>query len=219
MENYWFMRKLLGWLAVPFNFNRMVAIALRVFATLLVPMSLVTFFKVGKSLFDLPANAVLGGILFQMFYAVAIYAVVHTLFIRARDIDDLPAGDYSMFPLAAVLIKGCSEAMAAFVAFVAAGGGIYVWFTGKGIASVLTPPPKFLPVYGDTSFMGGIEFMVGGLFSAIAIVAGGYLVASLLNLLYEVAARQRARPETVLTTNLPPSVSDMGYKLRSGTGS
>ncbi len=207
MENYLFVRRLLAWLSVPLNFNRMAAVGLRVFATLLVPLSLVTFFKAGKVLFELPAEAVLGGILFQMFYVVAIYAVVHTLFIRARDIDALTSGEFHIFPLTGVLAKAASEAMALYVALVAVGGGMYVWFTGKGIATVLNPPPRFLPVFGDTSFMGGIEFMAGGLFSAVAILIAGYLVFAVFRLLARVASPlDRQEPQ------------QPAYKIRSGTG-
>lgn len=213
MENYLFVRRLLAWLAVPLNFNRMVAVSLRVFATLLVPLSLVTFFKAGKALFDLPAEAILGGILFQMFYVVAIYTVVHTLFIRARDMDALTPDEHHIFSLASLLAKAGGEAMAAYVAVVATGGGIYVWFTGKGIATVLNPPPRFLPVFGDTSFMGGIEFMAGGLFSAVAIVIAGYLISAVLMLLFTAASRAG------VATTARQDDSGSAYKVRSGAGS
>ena len=104
MENYFFMRPALNWLAEPRRINRMLAITLRVLASLIVPFSLVTFFKAGKVIFDLPASGILGGIVFQMFFVLAIYAVVHGLFIRARNIDALPGGEYNMFPLAALLV-------------------------------------------------------------------------------------------------------------------
>jgi hypothetical protein len=123
MENYFFMRTVLNWLAEPRRFNRMLAITLRVLATLIVPFSLVTFFKAGKVIFDLPASGILGGIVFQVFFVLAIYAVVHGLFIRARNIDALPGGEYNMFPLATILIRAAGEAIAAFISLVAVGGG------------------------------------------------------------------------------------------------
>lgn len=215
MEHYLFARKLLAWLAVPLNFNRMVAVGLRVLATLLVPLSLVTFFKAGKALFDLPAEAILGGILFQMFYVIAIYAVVHTLFIRANDMDGLAPTEHHIFPLASVLAKAGGEALAAYVALVATGGGIYVWFTGKGIATVLNPPPRFLPVFGDTSFMGGIEFMVGGLFSALAILITAYLASALLSLLFTAASRSGLQHKV---SGVAQESSEPALKMRSGTG-
>lgn len=212
MENYFFMRTVLKWLAMPRHLNRILAITLRVLATLIVPLSLVTFFKAGKVIFDLPASGVLGGIIFQLFLVLAIYAVVHGLFIRARNIDALPGGDYNMFPLAEILVRAAGEAIAAFISLVAVGGGIYVWFTGKGVATILSSPPKFMPLFGDTTFMGGIEFMVGGVLSAILVIVVAYLAAEGLHLLAETAGR------THVSRRVPGDTSEPGLRLHSGTG-
>jgi hypothetical protein len=218
MENYFIMRTVLNWLAAPRQFNRMLAITLRVLAALLVPFSLVTFFKAGKVIFDLPASGILGGVVFQMFFVLAIYAVVHGLFIRARNIDALPGGEYNMFPLAAILIRAAGEAIAVFISLVAVGGGIYVWFTGKGVGTILTPPPKFMPLFGDTTFMGGIEFMVGGVLSAILVIVVTYLAAEGLHLLTEAAGRMQASRRTASEPSEPSLSSEPGLRLRSGTG-
>jgi len=218
MENYFFMRAVLNWLAEPRQFNRMLAITLRVLATLIVPLSLVTFFKAGKVIFDLPASGILGGIVFQLFFILAIYAVVHGLFIRARNIDALPGGEYNMFPLAAIMIRAAGESMAAFISLVAVGGGIYVWFTGKGIGTILNPPPKFLPLFGDATFMGGIEFMVGGVLSAILAVVVSYLAAEGLHLLGQAAGRMQASQRTESVPSEPTLSSEPSLRLRSGTG-
>lgn len=211
MEKLYFMRTVLGWLAEPRHFNRLMAITLRTVAVLVVPLSLVSVFKAGKVVFELPASSVLGGMLFLLLFLAAVYAVVHGLFIRARDVDALPGGDYGMFPLAALLVRAAGEAFAAFVALVAVGGGIFVWFTGKGISTILMPLPGFLPVFGDSTFMGGIQFMVGGVLSAILALGVAYLAAEALRLVADVAARQaEARHAT--------GSSEGAYKLRSGTG-
>ena len=224
MERYFFMRALLAWLAEPRNLNRMLAVSLRVLATLIVPFSLVTFFKAGKVIFELPASGILGGIVFQLFFALSIYAVVHGLFIRARNIDALPGDQYNMFPLAAILMRAGGEAIAAFISLVAIGGGVYVWFTGKGVSTILTPPPKFLPLYGDATFMGGIEFMVGGIFSAVLVVVVAYLIAEGLKFLNDAARRMQVSRSATGDLNEPkqssePRVSsEQNIRLRSGTG-
>ncbi|HJW81490.1 MAG TPA: hypothetical protein VJ396_04525 [Acidiferrobacterales bacterium] len=212
------MRTVLNWLAEPRHLNRLLAITLRVLAALIVPFSLVTFFKAGKVIFDLPASGILGGIVFQMFFVLAIYAVVHGLFIRARNIDALPGGEYNMFPLAALLVRAAGEAIAAFISLVAVGGGIYVWFTGKGVGTILNPPPKFLPLFGDTTFMGGIEFMVGGVLSAILVVVITYLAVEGLQLLTEAAGRMQASRRTTSEPSEPSLPSEPSVRLRSGTG-
>lgn len=219
MENYFFMRTVLNWLAESRRFNRLLAITLRVLAALLVPFSLVTFFKAGKVIFALPASGILGGVVFQIFFVLAVYAVAHGLFIRARNIDALPGGEYNMFPLAAILIRAAGESMAAFISLVAVGGGIYVWFTGKGIGTILNPPPKFLPLFGDATFMGGIEFMVGGVLSAILVVVVTYLAAEGLQLLGKTAGRMQASQRTQSEPSEPTLSNEPGLRLRSGTGS
>lgn len=216
MEKYFFMRPVLGWLAQPRHFNRLLAFTLRSLAVLIVPFSLVTFFKAGKVIFELPASGILGGVFFEAFFLVAIYCVVHVLFIRARDIDVLPGSDYNMFPLAAILSKAAGETLAAFISLVAVGGGIFVWFTGKGVGAMLNPPPKFMPFFGDTTFMGGIEFMVGGVLSAILILVLSALVSEGLNLLTETSARLVASRDE--KKDEPSEVMEPTLKLRSGTG-
>jgi len=218
MEKYFFMRTVLDWLAAPRHLNRILAITLRVLATLIVPFSLVTFFKAGKVIFDLPASGILGGIVFQIFFVLAIYAVVHGLFIRARNIEALPGEEYNMFPLAAILIRAAGEVTAAFIGLVAVGGGIYVWFTGKGVGTILNPPPSFLPLFGDTTFMGGIEFMVGGVLSAILVVVVSYLAAEGLRLLTEAAGRMQASRRTASAPSEPSLSNEPSLRLRSGTG-
>lgn len=214
MESYYFMRAVLNWLREPRHFNRMTAVTLRVVATLVVPLSLVSFFKAGKVIFDLPASGILGGVLFQLFFVVAIYCVVHGLFIRARQIDALTGGDYNMFPLAAIVVRAAGEAFAGFVGPVAVGGGIFIWFTGKAIGTILNPTPYFLPVFGDTTFLGGIQFIAGGVLSAIAAIGLAYLLAEGLVLVEEMAQRRNHAGHS--SSN--GSSGESSYRLRSGTG-
>lgn len=211
MEKYYFMRVVLDWLAEPRHFNRLIALTLRTVAVLLVPFSLVSVFKAGKVIFELPASSVLGGVLFVLLFLLAVYAVVHGLFIRARDVEALAGGDYNMLPLATVLIRAAGEAYAGFVALVAVGGSIFVWFTGKGVAAILSPLPGFLPVFGDTTFMGGIQFMVGGVLSAILGLAVTYLAAEILRVVYDAAVRGGEGRRHA-------AAGESALKLRSGTG-
>jgi hypothetical protein len=209
MEKYYFMRSVLDWLREPRHFNRMAAITLRIVATLAVPLSLVSFFKAGKVIFNLPPSGILGGIVFQVLFVLAVYCVVHALFIRARQIDALSGGDYNMFPLAAIVTRAAGEAFASFVGLVAVGGGIFIWFTGKGIETILNPTPYFVPVFGDTTFLGGIQFMAGGILSAFGAIGLAYLLAEALNLVEDLAQRRNQTRQNSAETP---------YKLRSGTG-
>jgi len=215
MRKYYFMRQVLAWLDKSGNFSRLIAVTLRTAAVLVIPFSLVVFFKAGKVVFELPASEMLGAILFEVFYVIAIYCVVHALFIRAREIDLLPVQEFSMITLFSVVMKAAGESLAAFIALVSVGGGIYVWFTAKSISTVLSPLPWILPVFGGTNFMGGIQFMIGGVLTAIAGLGACYLVSELLLLL----ARHARRLGTAEPVPVAESVlaEEPVFRRRSGT--
>ncbi len=183
MEQIYFMRTVVAWLSEARHVNKLISTTLRVLAVVLVPYGLLVFFKAGKILFDLPATGILGGIFFQILFVIAVYSAAHDLFLRARDIDALPGKDYNMFPLAALVFRAMGEAFGVFIALVSIGGGIFVWFTGRGVGSIMMPPPRFLPAAVDTSFMGGIELMISGVLSAIAVLGLSYLAAEIMRLL------------------------------------
>jgi len=207
MEKYFFMRRVLDLLSQPGFLNRLVAITLRTIAGLVILLSLVAFFNAGKVIFGLPASGILGGILFQVCYILAIYAVVHTLIIRARDVDAIAAIEFSTFPLVALLLKTFGEVCASFGALVAVGGGIYVWFTGKSVATILNPMHKFIPTFGDTTFMGGIQFMVGGVLFALGALILCYALSEAVGVL------NGTKKRLAETEHVP----DQTFKLRSRT--
>jgi hypothetical protein len=177
------MRTVIDWLSEARHVNRLISTTLRVLAVFLVPYGLLVFFKAGKILFELPATGILGGIFFQMFFVVAVYSATHGLFLRAHDIDSLPGKDYNMFPLAALVFRAIGEALGVFIALVSIGGGIFIWFTGRAVATIMSPPPRFLPAAVDTNFMGGIELIISGVLSAVAVLGISYLAAEVMKFL------------------------------------
>lgn len=189
MEKYFFMRPLLGLLAQPGFIHRTLAMILRVFAILLAVGSLVLFLRAGKVVIALPAAEMLGGILFEILFVFAIYAVVHTMFIRAQDIDEAPRLDFGSFGIAAILARLFGEIYAAFVAIVSLGGALYVWFTRDDIRSVLQPVPPFFPLFGDRSFLGGFQLLIGGVMSAVLALVVAYVVADVFRLMLRHAQR------------------------------
>lgn len=211
VDKYYFMRPLLRWLASAANFNHMVAIVLRTAGVLVALFSLVLFFKVGKFLFEQPVSQIPGGVLFELFFVVAVYCVVHGLFIRANDIDLLSADTCNMFRLAALIARALGETMAAFVVLVSAGSAAYTWLTAKGIGALLGLMPDLLPEIGTSSFIGGIQLIAGGLLGGIGILIVGYLVAEAFTMIADVASGA-ARPAT-------SQLSDRSeVRRRSGTG-
>lgn len=179
MNRYLFMSHLIPLLNKPGFLNTLMAVTLRVLAAVVVLVSLASIFTAGKVTFSLQAHSIMGGILFQIFYIVAIYSVVHAILIRARDIENLPANEFMVLPMGAVLLKLVGEVYAFFVAMTAIGGGIFVWFTNKPVSTILSPVPWFFPVPNDPNFTGGITIMLGGVLLAAAVLIGFYMLSEL----------------------------------------
>jgi len=191
--NYLFMRPLLRRLGEGVFVYKIVSVTLRVGAALIVLGSLASFFKAGKTIFELPTTgAMFGGILFQLFYIVAIYAVAHVFIIRARDIEASEPGKIYMLPLGAILLRLAGEAYAGFVTLIAIGGGIFVWFTSKNVATILGPLNKFFPAMKDTDFMNGIAFMFSGVLIAVGVLIATYMAAEAISLLVDTRSKAAA---------------------------
>jgi uncharacterized membrane protein (DUF485 family) len=178
-------------------------------AALVVLFSFATVFQAGKIISDLPASGIPGGVLFELFFIVAVYAAVHVLLIRAREVDQLPAGEFSALSLGAVLVRLLGEAYCAFVSLVAIGGGIFVWFTNLSLSKVLNPVIRALfPNMGDDkSFLGGIQFMVVGILTGLTVLILSYVLSELLSL----AARYANRDANPQHQN-----AEQSYKSRFG---
>lgn len=181
LGNYLFMRPLLNRFSDGHFVYKGMVLALRAFAGLLVLASLATFFKAGKTVFSLnTTGAIFGGIMFELFFILAVYAVAHTLVIRAKDIESMSPGRYFMLPMGSILVRTMGEAYAAFIALIAIGCGIFVWFTSQKVATILGPLTKFFPVMVKPDFIGGIEFMVTGILIAIGVLITTYMLSELI---------------------------------------
>jgi hypothetical protein len=156
--------------------------SLRVLAALLVLFSLTTFFHAGRLLFQLPVHAILGGVFFEIFLVLAVYAAVHVLLIRSRHIESLGEGGHGALRAAPLLFRAGGELYAFFVGLMAIGGGIFVWFTGMSQNKILNSfLQSFFPTVRDNpTFMSGIEFMLSGLFMSVAVLVVTYLLADVV---------------------------------------
>ncbi len=211
-QNYFFVRPLLERLAQPGFFCRLVAVTLRVTAALIALLSLTIFFKVGKLTFDLPANRVLGGFLFEAFFLLAVYATVHVFFIRAREVEALKSAESYAIAVLALLLKLAGEAYFAFVSLMAIGGGLFVWFTNQGLGNILGPVVRpLLPSFSDdSSFMGGIELMACGVLAGIGVLVFTYAASQALALLI--------RPTRNGTHQFPSAEVGQSQRSRFGSG-
>jgi hypothetical protein len=213
MEKFLFMRPLLQRLGDGRFCYRTVAITLRVVAAVIVMFSLVTFFSAGRLIFDLPSHAILGGVMFEVFFVLAIYATVHVLLLRAADVERLEAHEYFALPLGAKLVQLVGEAYAAFVSFVAFGAGAFVAFTNMSPSKVLNPLIRslFPSLREDTTLMGGIEFVASGLLVAFGALVLAYVLSQLLAL-----AGRMGRPAASVATARPMGEHSQGFRSRFG---
>ncbi|MFV1992787.1 MAG: hypothetical protein ACC635_02695 [Acidiferrobacterales bacterium] len=218
-EDYLFMRPLLRRLGDAAFMYKAVPMVLRGCAALTILASLAVFFSAGKMIFELPTiSAIFGGIMFQLLYILGVYAVVHVFVIRARDIAQLRPKENYMLPLSAILLKLLGEAYASFVALVALGSGIFVWFTGLKAGVILGPLAQFFPTIGDASFIGGIEIILKGLLIAVASIISTYIVSELITVLSNIANQNSiqdvngARPR-----QLPSRPRELGARIGNGS--
>jgi hypothetical protein len=184
MEKFLFVHVLLERLADTRFCYRSLSMILRVLSGLFVLFSFATFFQAGKLTFSLPAQSILGGLLFELFFVLAVYAVVHAILIRARDIESLdPAGPWAL-RASTVLSRLVGEIYFLFVTLVSMGAGLFVWFTATSHYKVLGSTLRsFFPAFHeDASFLGGIQFMVSGILLSLAVLIVSYALAEVLTL-------------------------------------
>jgi hypothetical protein len=197
-QRYFFMGPLLERLEQPEFFCRLISIVLRGMAALIVLLSLTIFFKVGKITFGLTPDRVLGGILFEVAFVLAVYAAVHAILIRAEQVKAIKAVESYSIAVLAILVRLVGEAYCAFVGLMAIGGGLFVWFTGQKLGSALGPvlPNLFPHVTDESTFMGGIEFVAGGWLVALAVLVVTYAASQALALLIRPARNGTQQPSS-----------------------
>lgn len=169
-------------------FRKVFSTVLRVIAVLTAVGGFVVWVLMWKLVFEIPSAGVAGGIIFQLFFLVAIYMVVHAVFLRAKHISDLPRGEYPIIPVISLFLKLLGEAYAAFTAAIAVGGGILIWFAGGYGLELLENVSRYVPRYeGGTTFLSGILFLLMGIIFAFFILVSFYFVSQLLVVFVDIA--------------------------------
>lgn len=179
IEKFLFMKRALQLISQGKLFRRAFAIALQVLAVVSGLVGVVAWILTWKPVGELPPTGILGGIIFQMLFVVAIYMVVHTLLVRAKDIAQLPESEFTVIPIVAIFLKLIGEVIACYGVFIAVAGGILIWFAGPGAGSVLEGVAPFLPRFDDGSFVDGVLLMVVGVPGAFFTLVFFYLLSEL----------------------------------------
>ena len=194
MDKYLFMKPVLDALADGAFFRKQFALCVRIGAVVAAVAGLVGFVNAWNFTAQLDAGRIPGGILYMLFLAAAAYMAVHTLLLRAKDIDTLPRTGFTLLPLASVVALMLGEAYAAACAALAAGGGILVWFNGDYAYSILQRVDFFLPPLGGGTFMAGVLLILRGALRAVVALSAGHLLAELFIVVERLGGNARLAP-------------------------
>jgi len=175
MKKYLFMQRALAVISQGHLFTSIVASALRVFAVLLSLGALVAWLRMWKLVFNMNGAAILGGALFQAFFVIGVYMVIHTWWIRAEDIRALRGSEFTVIPILSVLLRMLGETYACVSLTLGVGGGVAALFgahLGNRIAWFL--PGVSLPQFLLVGLLGGSE---NSFISAVLLAVGGAIAA------------------------------------------
>ena len=188
MDSYLFMDAVLHLIAQGSFFRKAFAVVLRALAVIVSIAGLVTWISVWRFAARAPVVALLGVVIFQLLFIIALYMVAHTLFIRARDIAQLPDEEFYVIPVATIALKLVGEVYASFVAVMSVAGGILIWLMRGYAFSLVKMAAPFVPRLGNgEGFMGGLLFMGGGLFAAFVVLVLSYFLAEAVVVMAESA--------------------------------
>jgi hypothetical protein len=196
MGNYLFMKPVLQLISVGHFFRKAFAIFLQILAAVIAIAGLVSWITVWKSVAGQDFSLILGIIIFQLFFVIAIYMVVHTMFIRAGDISALPDSDYTVIPIVSIALKLCGEIYACFSAVVAIAGGILIWFIGGNAFHFIRKSSLFMPAFGyGSDFLGGLMFIVVGWLVAFLVLLVFYFLAETVIVMADIAKNTKITRE------------------------
>jgi len=188
MDSYLFMESVLRLIAQGSFFRKAFAVILQVLAAVVSIAGLVEWMSVWRSAARAPFVVLVGIVIFQLLFVVALYMVAHTLFIRARDIAQLPEGEFYVIPIAAIALKLIGEIYASFVAVMSVAGGILIWLMRGYAYSLVKKAAPFVPRLGNgEGFVGGLLFMGGGLFAAFVVLVVCYFLSEAVVMMAESA--------------------------------
>lgn len=187
MQKFLFMKSILKLLSQGKFFRKICSIFLRAIATVIILAGLAGFFIGWQAVLELPISGLLGGIIFQLLFIIAIYMVVHTLLIRAYDITNLPESEYIVIPITSIFVKLIGEVYACFASVVAIGGGILIWFAGSYAQSILKDLTPLIPSFGGETFVSGILFIMSGVLSGFFVLVFFYCGSEFMIVIVNIA--------------------------------
>ena len=209
MKKYFFMQPVLKFIGEGTLFSRIFASALRVFAVLFSIGALIGWIQLWKVVFDMSGAAILGGFLFQVFFVIGVYMVVHTLWIRAADIQAIGKSEFTIIPIVSIFLRMLGEIYACIALAVGVGGGVLQLFAGySGLADRATRSIPGIGLSqsllsglfggdGASSFVSALLLMVGGAIGAVFWLVLFYLASEFIVVVVSIARNTHALREMV----------------------
>jgi hypothetical protein len=171
--------------------KRIYSIILKVLAVLTGIGGLVAWIYGWKTIFSSDdVGVILGGIIVELLLIVLIYALVHILVIRARNIDELPEAGYEIIPVMSLSLKIAGELYACILAFFGVGGGVFHWLAGGTLANFFQNPYILqLPRFGslESVFANGLITILTGVLEGFGILVLFYFLSELTIILVDIA--------------------------------
>lgn len=188
MGKYLFMKSVLQLISQGQFFRKAFAVVLRILAVVVAITGLWVWIPEWKSLSGASNDAVIGIIIFQFLFVIAIYMVIHTMFIRAGDIAELPEADFTVIPITSITLKLLGEIYACFTTVASIAGGILIWFIRGDAFFLIGRLAPIVPNFGaGEGFLGGILFIASGFFVAFLVLVFFYFLAESVVVMVDIA--------------------------------
>jgi len=188
MEKYLFMKPLIDSVSQGSFFKKAFAIFLVVLAVVITISGFAAWAMIWKALAGKSVTAIIGIVIFQFLYIMALYMVVHAMLIRAGHISALPDDNYTVIPIVSIFLKLCGEAYASFAAVISLSGGILIWFIGGDAFHFIRKVSLFKHGFGEgTDFLGGLVFIIGGWLVAFFVLVIFYFLSEAVVVMTDIA--------------------------------
>jgi hypothetical protein len=191
VEKYLFVAKVLPLLEHQGTVRKVYSYFLRVLAGIGVIAGIVGFIELWKLNAGLSLHQVPGSVVFTILYILAVYMVIHLLWLRSETVMQLTDTDFSFTQLLELLLKIAGEIYLVYVAPLAIGGGFLLWFAGNDADYLLNRLVPFAYHSGSYGATGGFLYLVGTLFSSVIVYTLFMVFSELLVMVTEITMHTR----------------------------
>jgi hypothetical protein len=223
MKKYLFMSPVLKFIGEGGLFGNVFASVLRVLTILLALGAVVAWIGFWKLVFNMEGAALLGGVLFQVLFVLAVYMIAHTIWIRAQDIETLGRSEFTVIPIVSILLKLAGEIYACVSISVGVALGALTLFAGynelgRAVFGIGLPGMGVVQMLGGifgagaSSFVSAVLLVLGGALGAVFWLVVFYLASEAIIVIVDIARNTRALRETserlVLAASASQSVQE-----------